>query len=106
MDRPLPYLIGSQAFMDQEDVGLGDLSSDGDPLHFSLFLFIRFWIYFLYRFPVFNSCLLYLYLEMSIGSDRDSVIESEDEDAEEVRDDDGVYYLHIYVHFFLCTIKK
>lgn len=30
MDRPLPYLIGSQAFMDQEDVGLGDLSSDGE----------------------------------------------------------------------------
>ncbi|KAK1905171.1 WASH complex subunit 2 [Dissostichus eleginoides] len=29
VDRPLPYLIGSQAFMDQEDVGLGDLSSDG-----------------------------------------------------------------------------
>uniref|UniRef100_A0A9J8BD51 WASH complex subunit 2C n=1 Tax=Cyprinus carpio carpio TaxID=630221 RepID=A0A9J8BD51_CYPCA len=28
VDRPLPYLIGSQAFMDQEDVGLGDLSSD------------------------------------------------------------------------------
>ncbi|KAF3842086.1 hypothetical protein F7725_024037 [Dissostichus mawsoni] len=42
--RPLPYLIGSQAFMDQEDVGLGDLSSD----------------------------------EMSVDSDRDSVIESED----------------------------
>lgn len=35
VDRPLPYLIGSQAFMDQDDVGLGDLSSDGDPLHFS-----------------------------------------------------------------------
>lgn len=33
MDRPLPYLIGSQAFMDQEDVGLGDLSSDGDISH-------------------------------------------------------------------------
>uniref|UniRef100_A0A8C1WND8 WASH complex subunit FAM21-like n=1 Tax=Cyprinus carpio TaxID=7962 RepID=A0A8C1WND8_CYPCA len=30
VDRPLPYLIGSQAFMDQEDVGLGDLSSDVD----------------------------------------------------------------------------
>ncbi|XP_052007146.1 WASH complex subunit 2 isoform X2 [Xyrauchen texanus] len=28
VDRPLPYLIGSQAFMDQDDVGLGDLSSD------------------------------------------------------------------------------
>ncbi|KAF7650000.1 hypothetical protein LDENG_00132330 [Lucifuga dentata] len=28
VDRPLPCLIGSQAFMEQEDVGLGDLSSD------------------------------------------------------------------------------
>ncbi|KAM9365285.1 WASH complex subunit 2 isoform 2-T2 [Pholidichthys leucotaenia] len=42
VDRPLPYLIGSQAFMEQDDVGLGDLSSD----------------------------------EMSVDSDRDSVIES------------------------------
>ncbi|KAK3573835.1 hypothetical protein QTP86_032902 [Hemibagrus guttatus] len=30
VDRPLPYLIGSQAFMEQDDVGLGDLSSDGE----------------------------------------------------------------------------
>lgn len=44
VDRPLPYLIGSQAFMEQDDVGLGDLSSD----------------------------------EMSVDSDRDSVIDSED----------------------------
>ncbi|KAM9847428.1 WASH complex subunit 2A [Aulostomus maculatus] len=44
VDRPLPYLIGSQSFMEQDDVGLGDLSSD----------------------------------EMSVDSDRDSVIESED----------------------------
>lgn len=29
MDRPLPYLIGSRTFMEQDDVGLGDLSSDG-----------------------------------------------------------------------------
>ncbi|KAF4090256.1 hypothetical protein AMELA_G00049900 [Ameiurus melas] len=28
VDRPLPYLIGSQVFMEQDDVGLGDLSSD------------------------------------------------------------------------------
>ncbi|XP_066548868.1 WASH complex subunit 2 isoform X2 [Amia ocellicauda] len=28
VDRPLPYLIGSQLFMEQDDVGLGDLSSD------------------------------------------------------------------------------
>lgn len=36
MDRPLPYLIGSQAFMEQDDVGLGDLSSDGNILMQSL----------------------------------------------------------------------
>ncbi|XP_048361944.1 WASH complex subunit 2-like isoform X1 [Sphaerodactylus townsendi] len=29
VDRPLPYLIGSQLFMEQDDVGLGDLSSEG-----------------------------------------------------------------------------
>ncbi|KAL1263257.1 hypothetical protein QQF64_005996, partial [Cirrhinus molitorella] len=57
VDRPLPYLIGSQAFMDQDDVGLGDLSSD----------------------------------EMSIGSDRDSVIESDVEEGDEVRDDSDEY---------------
>ncbi|KAL9847708.1 WASH complex subunit 2-like isoform 3-T4 [Geothlypis trichas] len=28
IDRPLPYLIGSQQFMEQDDVGLGDLSSE------------------------------------------------------------------------------
>ncbi|XP_029465882.1 WASH complex subunit 2A-like isoform X2 [Rhinatrema bivittatum] len=28
IDRPLPYLIGTQLFMEQEDVGLGDLSSE------------------------------------------------------------------------------
>ncbi|XP_061545480.1 WASH complex subunit 2A isoform X2 [Phycodurus eques] len=44
VDRPLPFLIGSQAFMEQEDVGLGDLSSD----------------------------------ELSVDSERDSVIDSED----------------------------
>ncbi|KAK7139907.1 hypothetical protein R3I94_012510 [Phoxinus phoxinus] len=53
VDRPLPYLIGSQAFMDQEDVGLGDLSSD----------------------------------EMSVGSDRDSVIESDIEEGDEHSDE-------------------
>uniref|UniRef100_A0A8C2CHB1 WASH complex subunit 2C n=1 Tax=Cyprinus carpio TaxID=7962 RepID=A0A8C2CHB1_CYPCA len=61
VERPLPYLIGSQAFMDQEDVGLGDLSSD----------------------------------EMSIGSGRDSVIESDVEEGDEVRDND----VHIYMDF-------
>lgn len=54
VDRPLPYLIGSQAFMEQEDVGLGDLSSD----------------------------------EMSVDSDRDSVIESEDAKESVHSDDD------------------
>ncbi|KAM6105335.1 WASH complex subunit 2-like isoform 2-T2 [Pterocles gutturalis] len=28
IDRPLPYLIGSRQFMEQDDVGLGDLSSE------------------------------------------------------------------------------
>ncbi|KPP62263.1 hypothetical protein Z043_119560, partial [Scleropages formosus] len=28
LDRPLPYLIGSQLFMEQDNVGLGDLSSE------------------------------------------------------------------------------
>ncbi|XP_029376448.1 WASH complex subunit 2 isoform X2 [Echeneis naucrates] len=54
VDRPLPYLIGSQAFMEQDDVGLGDLSSD----------------------------------EMSVDSDRDSVIESEDGKDEVHSDED------------------
>lgn len=74
MDRPLPYLIGSQAFMEQDDVGLGDLSSDGNILiaassgtqalvHYSVY------------FP--HVCLI-LFPEMSVDSDRDSVIESED----------------------------
>nr|XP_020457294.1 WASH complex subunit FAM21-like isoform X3 [Monopterus albus] len=53
VDRPLPYLIGSRAFMEQDDVGLGDLSSD----------------------------------EMSVDSDRDSVIESKD-GKEAVNSDD------------------
>uniref|UniRef100_A0A2K6TT28 FAM21/CAPZIP domain-containing protein n=1 Tax=Saimiri boliviensis boliviensis TaxID=39432 RepID=A0A2K6TT28_SAIBB len=33
IDRPLPYLIGSKLFMEQEDVGLGELSSEGTFLH-------------------------------------------------------------------------
>ncbi|XP_030058815.1 WASH complex subunit 2A-like [Microcaecilia unicolor] len=28
IDRPLPYLIGTQLFMEQEDIGLGDISSE------------------------------------------------------------------------------
>ncbi|XP_043992332.1 WASH complex subunit 2 isoform X1 [Gambusia affinis] len=55
VDRPLPYLIGSQAFMEQDDVGLGDLSSD----------------------------------ELSVDSDRDSVVDSEN-DKEEFNSDDDV----------------
>ncbi|XP_035982147.1 WASH complex subunit 2 isoform X6 [Fundulus heteroclitus] len=55
VDRPLPYLIGSRAFMEQDDVGLGDLSSD----------------------------------EMSVDSDRDSVVDSED-DQDEIHSDDDL----------------
>uniref|UniRef100_A0A3Q2NQU4 WASH complex subunit 2 n=1 Tax=Fundulus heteroclitus TaxID=8078 RepID=A0A3Q2NQU4_FUNHE len=55
VDRPLPYLIGSRAFMEQDDVGLGDLSSD----------------------------------EMSVDSDRDSVVDSED-DKDEIHSDDDL----------------
>ncbi|XP_064790035.1 WASH complex subunit 2 isoform X3 [Oncorhynchus masou masou] len=54
VDRPLPYLIGSQLFMEQDDIGLGDLSSE----------------------------------EISIDSDRDSVIDSEDgKDADQSDED-------------------
>ncbi|KAK2098308.1 WASH complex subunit 2C [Saguinus oedipus] len=49
IDRPLPYLIGSKLFMEQEDVGLGELSSE----------------------------------EGSIGSDRGSIVDSEEEKEEE-----------------------
>lgn len=71
MDRPLPYLIGSQAFMEQDDVGLGDLSSDGKILIFGFF-----------RCPtilVSSSCSrLIVCPEVSVDSDRESVLESED----------------------------
>ncbi|XP_065778858.1 WASH complex subunit 2-like isoform X3 [Muntiacus reevesi] len=53
IDRPLPYLIGSKLFMEQEDVGLGELSSEG-----------------------------------SVGSDRGSIADSEDENEEEESDED------------------
>uniref|UniRef100_A0A1A7X315 Family with sequence similarity 21, member C n=1 Tax=Iconisemion striatum TaxID=60296 RepID=A0A1A7X315_9TELE len=56
VDRPLPSLIGSRSFMEQDDVGLGDLSSD----------------------------------EVSVDSDRDSVIDSED-DKEAVHSDEDSY---------------
>ncbi|XP_028609292.1 WASH complex subunit 2C isoform X2 [Grammomys surdaster] len=54
IDRPLPYLIGSKLFMEQEDVGLGELSSE----------------------------------EGSVGSDRGSIVDSEDEKEEEESDED------------------
>lgn len=41
VDRPLPYLIGSQPFMEQEDVGLGDLSSEGQVYHLLLFQSVK-----------------------------------------------------------------
>ncbi|XP_059518101.1 WASH complex subunit 2A-like isoform X2 [Myotis daubentonii] len=49
IDRPLPYLIGSKLFMEQEDVGLGELSSE----------------------------------EGSVGSNRGSIVDSEEENEEE-----------------------
>ncbi|KAM6956291.1 WASH complex subunit 2 [Aplochiton taeniatus] len=56
VDRLLPHLIGSQLFMEQDDVGLGDLSSE----------------------------------EMTIDSDRDSVLDSEDgKDADQSDEDFG-----------------
>nr|XP_044993161.1 WASH complex subunit 2 isoform X1 [Jaculus jaculus] len=54
IDRPLPYLIGSKLFMEQEDVGLGELSSE----------------------------------EGSVGSDRGSIVDSEEEKGEEDSDED------------------
>ncbi|XP_008268085.1 WASH complex subunit 2A isoform X1 [Oryctolagus cuniculus] len=54
VDRPLPYLIGSKLFMEQEDVGLGELSSE----------------------------------EGSVGSDRGSIVDSEEEKEEEESDED------------------
>ncbi|XP_027442996.1 WASH complex subunit 2A isoform X3 [Zalophus californianus] len=53
IDRPLPYLIGSKLFMEQEDVGLGELSSE----------------------------------EGSVGSDRGSVADSEENEEEESDED-------------------
>uniref|UniRef100_A0A2K5ZUZ0 FAM21/CAPZIP domain-containing protein n=1 Tax=Mandrillus leucophaeus TaxID=9568 RepID=A0A2K5ZUZ0_MANLE len=52
IDRPLPYLIGSKPFMEQEDVGLGELSSE----------------------------------EGSVGSDRGSIVDTEEEKEEEDED--------------------
>uniref|UniRef100_A0A667I7M3 WASH complex subunit 2A n=1 Tax=Lynx canadensis TaxID=61383 RepID=A0A667I7M3_LYNCA len=53
IDRPLPYLIGSKLFMEQEDVGLGELSSE----------------------------------EGSVGSDRGSIADSEENEEEESDED-------------------
>ncbi|XP_061693840.1 WASH complex subunit 2 isoform X2 [Syngnathoides biaculeatus] len=57
VDRPLPFLIGSQAFMEHEDVGLGDLSSD----------------------------------ELSVDSERDSVIDSDDGKDADNSDEDFIH---------------
>ncbi|KAM8774379.1 WASH complex subunit 2A isoform 6-T6 [Rhynchonycteris naso] len=54
IDRPLPYLIGSKLFMEQEDVGLGELSSE----------------------------------EGSLGSNRGSLADSDEENEEEEPDED------------------
>ncbi|XP_006757206.2 PREDICTED: WASH complex subunit FAM21A [Myotis davidii] len=54
IDRPLPYLIGSKLFMEQEDVGLGELSSE----------------------------------EGSVGSNRGSIVDSEEENEEEESEED------------------
>ncbi|XP_026302542.1 WASH complex subunit 2A-like [Piliocolobus tephrosceles] len=54
IDRPLPYLIGSKPFMEQEDVGLGELSSE----------------------------------EGSVGSDRGSIVDTEEDKEEEESDED------------------
>ncbi|XP_012579241.1 PREDICTED: WASH complex subunit FAM21-like isoform X2 [Condylura cristata] len=54
IDRPLPYLIGSKLFMEQEDVGLGELSSE----------------------------------EGSVGSDRGSIADSEEENEDEESEED------------------
>ncbi|XP_006874675.1 PREDICTED: WASH complex subunit FAM21A [Chrysochloris asiatica] len=53
IDRPLPYLIGSKLFMEQEDVGLGELSSE----------------------------------EGSVGSDRGTFVDSEEEKEEQSDED-------------------
>ncbi|XP_066204294.1 LOW QUALITY PROTEIN: WASH complex subunit 2A [Saccopteryx leptura] len=54
IDRPLPYLIGSKLFMEQEDIGLGELSSE----------------------------------EGSLGSNRGSLADSDEENEEEESDED------------------
>lgn len=77
VDRPLPYLIGSKAFMEQDDVGLGDLSSDGeysDFIHFPLSV--------LGICPPL-SCDCLVCAEMSVDSDRE--LESGDEKESVVR---------------------
>ncbi len=103
MDRPLPYLIGSQAFMEQDDVGLGDLSSDGNMLigassgtqalvHYSVY------------FPHVCMCMI-LFPEMSVDSDRDSVIESEDGKEAVVRLFFPLFFHSSFLYFASCTRK-
>lgn len=88
VDRPLPYLIGSQAFMEQEDVGLGDLSSDGNKLIVASLGTRTLWCLFSSR-----MCMT-VFPEMSVDSDRDSVIESEDGKEAVVR------------HFFFPSLSR
>lgn len=95
MDRPLPYLIGSQAFMEQDDVGLGDLSSDGK-VHASPGACTLSVV-----FPFFSRvcvCVI-VYSEMSVDSDRDSVIESEDGKESVVRQS-FLFFYHNFQAFF------
>lgn len=85
MDRPLPYLIGSKAFMEQDDVGLGDLSSDGKeviwfcpaPLSVSV-----------------RHSQVIVCAEMSVDSDRE--LESGDEKESVVRQ---------FIIFFHCSVE-
>lgn len=75
VDRPLPYLIGSKAFMEQDDVGLGDLSSDGETVVLSTSPFTS-WE------SVHHSHVI-VCAEMSVDSDRE--LESGDDKESDVR---------------------
>lgn len=86
MDRPLPYLIGSQPFMEQDDVGLGDLSSDGNKCLAASSGTLHLLAALVYYTRIFFHCMcMIIFLEMSVDSDRDSVIDSEDDKAAVVR---------------------
>lgn len=103
MDRPLPYLIGSQAFMEQDDVGLGDLSSDGMIL-FTASLSAG------ALYSMLNISHMYMIVcpEMSVDSDRDSVLESEDGKEAVVRQFFFSFtaFFKVFSFFSVCTGKK